>query len=480
MRIPKTVLVIVVTLLLSATLVGVNAWRSGAGETDPLLPAAPEARPFTGILIEGQMAYMMTDGGRAISFLNVAAPLSPVRLGQVWAVSDARWADFDVEGRYLYGFEDLLVYPGDGRVRIFDISQLSSPVEVGFYDPEGLLALRFPKFVTVGGNYMHVGVTHPNRGVQLIDVSNPAQPRLVTLYGNVCPGDVRVSADEAYLLHGDCVGEGEPARWVERFDLSNPGLPVSLKPEQLYALTLDTRDFAVAPGYLYVATSNISPQGRYACELRAIDVGNPEAPMVVKVLSLEGCIERLVLDGERLYAAMDYYYSEQPAPSSALAVFDVSDPARTQEMARYANMIKQDEEPHYFPEIVFFDVEDNCVYLLDTIDAQLFVICLGSLALGTTPSPTVTPSLSASPSPTATRVPSTATPTKSPTPTAKVTFSPTSTPTTTNTPTPTGSATFIATATPTATDTPMPSATPTHTPTPTVAPRQVYLPWLVK
>lgn len=466
MKFPKAV--IVVALLLGVVLFPLSMWWSRAGGTDLLLPAAPEARPYTAVLVEGQMAYKIADGSGAISLLNVADPLSPVLLGQVWPGTNAIWEDFDVEGRYLYGLEHLMDYPADGRVRVFDISQPFSPVEVGFYDPEGLFALAFPKFVTVSGNYMHVGVTHPYDGVQLVDVLNPSQPRLVTLYGDVCPGDVRVLAEEAYLLHGDCGSIGDPARWVERFDLSNPDLPVSLNPERMYALTLDTRDFAVAPGYLYVATSNTSPQGRYACELRAIDVRDPAVPVVVKVLSLEGCIERLVLDGERLYAAMDYYYSEQPAPSSALAVFDVSEPAQTSEVARYVNIIQQSDEPNYFPELLFFDVEGKCIYLDTTSNdlVELFVICLGSLAFGTT-----------TPSPTATRVPLTVTPTKSPTPTATVTSSPTFTPTTTNTPTPTASATFIATPTSTATARPTPSATPTLTPT--AAPRRMYLPRLM-
>ena len=84
----------------------------------------------------------------------------------------------------------------EAGLRIIDISDPASPVEVGFFDTQGLA-----KGVDLVGNYAYVA--DDGQGLCIIDVSDPANPVQVGFYES--PGQangVHVVGDFAYLADG--------------------------------------------------------------------------------------------------------------------------------------------------------------------------------------------------------------------------------------------------------------------------------------
>ncbi len=85
---------------------------------------------------------------------------------------------------------------GSDGLRIIDVSNPSSPKEVGFYDTGG-----FTRGVAVSGQYVYMADIED--GLRIIDVSNPANPKEVGYYntGGYAQG-VAVSGHYVYVAGG--------------------------------------------------------------------------------------------------------------------------------------------------------------------------------------------------------------------------------------------------------------------------------------
>ncbi len=200
-----------------------------------------------------------------------------------------------VSGAYAY------VADGWKGLRVVDVSNPAQPREVGSYDTPG-----WAEGVAVSGAYAYVA--DGGASLRVVDVSNPAQPREVGFYKT--PGNaVGVAVSGAYAYVAD-YREG-----LRVVDVSNPAQPREV-------------GFYDTPGYAY----GVAVSGAYAYVadyregLRVVDVSNPAQPREVGFYDTPGYAYGVAVSGAYAYVA------DGP---SGLRVIDVSNPAAPRQVGVY-------------------------------------------------------------------------------------------------------------------------------------------------
>jgi hypothetical protein len=127
--------------------------------------------------------------------------------------------------------------------------------------------LRGANHVVTAGNYAYVSC---DRGVAVIDIDNPAQPRIVAMIPLEGAGHVAVQFRYAFV----CDREG-----LKTVDISDPAKPVIKGGVAIE----DAKDVYVARTYAYVAAGK---QG-----LAIVDVKNPEKPGRPEFFNAEGRLQ---------------------------------------------------------------------------------------------------------------------------------------------------------------------------------------------
>lgn len=207
-----------------------------------------------------------------------------------------------------------------------------------------------------GGTYAYVAISQ--RGLQILDVSNPTDPRVVRTIDT--PGhayDVAVAGTHVYVADGSSgvhvvdvtypplatlvltvetpgvargvtidgtrlyVADGESGLQV--MDASNPGLPRIVGSVDTPGLA---NDVAVTGSCAYVANGGHDPGQGYAGSFTVVDVSSPTAPVAVPATLPPEFLHVLgfALDGSRLYT-VGY---------SGLTLFDVGVPFEPQFLGR--------------------------------------------------------------------------------------------------------------------------------------------------
>jgi len=182
------------------------------------------------------------------------------------------------------------VYGDAPSVRILDLSDPASPVEIGaFAETNGA------NDVEVVGGLAYVAGLRDNR-LRIFDVSDPkAVVEVGSFQAEFTPLDVEVSGKFAYLVDFERYGL-RLSRFVFRvIDVSNPSTPIQVSELRDIGETPDCAepDIEVSDEFVYVAS----------CNLTVVDVSNPAMPVVVALLPdiyFTASIE--VVDGY-LYAA---------------------------------------------------------------------------------------------------------------------------------------------------------------------------------
>ncbi|MEZ4768576.1 MAG: hypothetical protein R2844_09135 [Caldilineales bacterium] len=92
-----------------------------------------------------------------------------MQVGQ-YLISSAIFTDIAVQGQYAY------VTTSDRFLRILDLANPQQPVQVG--------SVAIPAYggsLVVSGRYAYIGFTNNTSGLRVVDVTNPAEPRVVTI-----------------------------------------------------------------------------------------------------------------------------------------------------------------------------------------------------------------------------------------------------------------------------------------------------------
>ena len=166
----------------------------------------------------------------------------------------------------------------DGTVglQIIDISNPANPTLIGTYNTSGAAYS-----VAVSGRYAYV-VDYAS-GLQIIDISNPATPTLTGTYdtsGNAL--GIAVSGRYAYVA--------DDASGLQIIDISNPATPTLTG-------TYDTSDYssgiAVSGRYAYVADGGSG--------LQIIDISNPASPTLVGAYDTADYATGVTISGRYAY-----------------------------------------------------------------------------------------------------------------------------------------------------------------------------------
>lgn len=269
------------------------------------------------------------NGLRVVEAIN---PASPAQIGSWNIFSFAHSVEADENFAY--------VAAGFNGVRIFSLSDLNHPVEVGSFLADGLFYT-----LKLSGTRLYAGtmINSPEMGMYVLDISNPAHPQEIGYYQDIgeCWG-IDVAGNTIYVAD---------ANDLKVFDFSNPP---NLNLVGSYPLV--PRGLTVRDGLAYVSqefdgvriynVSNpaaISLVGSFASStsfthgpvglggnyayvsdnggLRILDITNPAAPTEVSYTSTHDETNWLVLSGSRVYLSEGSY---------GFSVYDVSDPAAPQ------------------------------------------------------------------------------------------------------------------------------------------------------
>lgn len=178
-------------------------------------------------------------------------PTNPQRVGGCNTIAYAQGVG--VSGNYVYLAE------GGAGLEVIDVSDPANPRRVGRYDD----TRGYARDVTVSGNYAYVAYDYA--GLEVIDVSNPGNPKRVVGYDTRGYAEaVAVSGSYAYVV-GDRRWTGSNyVGFFEVVDVSNPANPQR------------------AGGYTGLAAGGVAVSGNYAYVadggLQVIDVSDPTQP----------------------------------------------------------------------------------------------------------------------------------------------------------------------------------------------------------
>jgi hypothetical protein len=247
--------------------------------------------------VRGDMVYLATGGLRLV---NVSNPITPTEVGQL-AVGNAE----DVVAGDRVAYVAVTGSTSSRGLRVVDVADPASPRLAGAYDAWYAYSLALAS--APAGQAMrqatHAYVAATNDGLRIVDVSNPISPTEVSHYAMAgSPIDVVIAGQYAYMI--------ESAPLLRVISLADPRQPVEVGSLRFNG---DALDLAVAGAFAYVAGGN---QG-----LWVLDVSDPARPHQVGAYQPA---DSYVADVAT--AGSNAYLSVEKANKAELHILDIADP----------------------------------------------------------------------------------------------------------------------------------------------------------
>jgi hypothetical protein len=249
------------------------------------------------VAVAGNYAYV-ANGGQGLRVIDVSNPSSPVEVG-FYDTTGTAWA-VAVFARHAF------VADGWEGLRVIDVSTPSNPIEVGF--------LGTPEYcsgsVTVSGSHLYLA----SGTLRVIDVSTPSNPIEVGFIDPLLGGAsaVVVSGSNAYTVGGAWTGG------LSVIDVSTPENPVEVGSLHIrVAYGVD-----VSGSYAYISSAD---------GLSVIDVATPANPRRVAFFETPDHARDVAISGSHAFVVHDSY----PVHPNGLLVIDVSDPSSPIEVGDY-------------------------------------------------------------------------------------------------------------------------------------------------
>jgi hypothetical protein len=240
------------------------------------------------VWVEGSVAYL-ADGYNGLICLDVSDPSDPIELGSY--VPGNFVSKVVVQGGIAYIIEGFPVTLGRDLICV-DVTDPSAPVELG-----SLLTPGFPQELLVDGDLAFI--PDASQGLQVVDVSDPTQPSILSSVGSSGGGWCTSAA-----IYGDYLYVGQGG--IRVYDISTASAPVlvdSLSRPAGYSVS----DMLVTDGMLVVSQNSVE----WRAELLTLsDPAHPfqfqvyEEPIPGAVTSLADAGDRIVL-GTREYGIVD-------------------------------------------------------------------------------------------------------------------------------------------------------------------------------
>jgi hypothetical protein len=263
------------------------------------------------VAVRGNYAYVGV--GPRLVVLDISDPAQPTIAGRTEAMPGlVQGVAVDAGGRLAY------VAAGSAGLRVVDVSNPASPVEIGACDTTDS-ALDVAVADGPAGPIAYVAADWD--GLLIIDVSNPAAPTQISVYTSINgPADRVTVLDNYAYIAGSFV--------LEIIDISNASAPTLASsfnsyPGQAYDVavisTLGAQEAGDLPAKIaYVANGDAG--------LRMLDVSDAAAPTAIGVCDTPGTAYGVVVSGSLAYVA---------DLSSGLRILDVADPAAAVEVGSY-------------------------------------------------------------------------------------------------------------------------------------------------
>jgi hypothetical protein len=217
------------------------------------------------------------------------------------SLGDKGAQEVTVAGNYAY----VVIY--ESGFRIIEISDPAKPQQMGVYAAAG-----YAVEVTVSGSYAYLatqrrfltGTNTIGGGLEIVDISDPANPQRVGSYSGGDAAAVAVAGNHA------CVAEGGGLRVVDVSDPTNP--------ELVGSAAINASAVAISGNYAYAAQLN---QGLYI-----VDISDPANPEFIGSYTTNGYFVDVAMSGGCVYLA---------DTTAGLRIVDVSQPADPLFAARY-------------------------------------------------------------------------------------------------------------------------------------------------
>jgi len=261
----------------------------------PRVVAQYSERGADDIHLSGSRAYL--NGRSDFLILDISNISSPSLLGRIqYAWAESTFVLLNLA--YLQGV--------DNTLEIVNVSDPSSPTQVGLYDLPGE-----GRDIFCQGNFAYMGSTV---GMHILDVSDPSSPTLSGFYA--CPGvyGISVSQPLAYVASGGS-SPGVPRGMLSVVDVSNPSSPTLVG--SFRSDTFLMRDVFTSGGLAYLAAGS---EG-----LLIVDVTAPTSPTLLGQFLTVGGAYDVAVRGGIAYLA-DW--------TAGLSIFDVSYPYRPKLLGR--------------------------------------------------------------------------------------------------------------------------------------------------
>jgi hypothetical protein len=278
---------------ISLDTVNIPNWLNVSNPNPVLKGSYKTADEAWGVEVSGNYAYLAY-GIQGLQILDVTNPSNPIFKGGYHIPGFA--LDVSTSGNYAYlvGFGDTFK-----ELEIIDITNSSKPIFKGSYNTPG-----DPIKIKLFENYAYVA--EKDSGLQIIDISDPANPKLKGRWYETSNfvSDIDVSGNYAYLTNGDL--------GLYILNISNPAKPF-LKGSYL------TRDSA----YVVVVSENYAYVGD-GSGFRIIDVSDPSKPTLKGSCDLPGYYVPGFSSGIALYGNYAYVANGDD-DLGGLQVIDIND-----------------------------------------------------------------------------------------------------------------------------------------------------------
>jgi hypothetical protein len=289
------------------------------------------------VVTVGKYAYVVSDSDDSLSIIDVSNPSSPVEVGSVHDDSLGGTATqlngangVAVSGKYAY-----VASVQDDALSIIDIANPAAPVEVGaIKDGVGATRLNGAEYVVVVGKYAYV-TSDTDNALSIIDISNPASPVEVgTIVDGIgatqlsVPMGIAVSGKYAYVTSSTDSA-------LSIIDISNSSNPVEIGTIRDSSLggtatqLLGARDVVVSGKYAYVTSTADDA-------LTVIDISNPSSPTQVGVItddSVGGTATELDFANAITVAGKYAYVTSWNG--DAVSIIDISTPSAPVEVSTF-------------------------------------------------------------------------------------------------------------------------------------------------
>ena len=302
------------------------------------------------LTISKNKVFVASNENHAIEIIDISNLKEPKHFSSIKKGDNNIFIEYPKDIQILNNYAYIL--NGTRSITTIDVSNLLNPIQTSIiynefkdfqYNPPSAVNLTFPLLMTILNNHLYVTNTGNFPGLEVMNISNPAQPKHVTnlvdsiglkklFYG---PAAISISGNYAFILNSDLEYYRNYRNYgftgITVADVSDPAHPThisSLLDDESGERLIGALSMAMSGKYLYIHCQDQEFQ-RYGEEkprwdlIKIIDASNPYALKITDSINVSNLPGNELVGGS-LYTEKNnlYLYS-----SNTIKLFDISNPA---------------------------------------------------------------------------------------------------------------------------------------------------------